>query len=109
MSDENIVCTYRLLVLFDQMEDGTVIPHVIPDPGIGHHPDLNIMFYMAEVGVPLAGLAAQAMYQLCDCGLVRHALEQARSIQRGVNVMLPNAPMPEDMELDFPDEAFAIH
>jgi hypothetical protein len=113
---EEIACTYRVLVQFDQTEDGTVTANIIADPSIGRDPNLNVMFYFAEMGMPMAGLAAQALYELLDSGLVRHALAQAKSVQRGVEVLLPNAPEPEGLdELDleamiqaFPD-SFGIH
>ena len=105
---EEIACTYRVLVQFDQTEDG-IVPHIIADPGIGSDPNLNIMFYMAEMGMPMAGLAAQALYELLDSGLVQHALAQAQSVQRGVEVLLPNAPVPEpltELELEAMMKAF---
>ena len=113
---EDIACTYRVTVLFDETEDGTVTPHIIADPGIGRDPSMNVMFWFAEMGMPKAGLAAQALYELLDSGLVQHALAQARSVHRGVEVLLPNAPEPEgpdELELEamiqaFP-ESFDIH
>jgi len=96
MSDD-FACTHRILVQFDQAEDGTFTPHIIVDPGIGRDPNLNVMFYMAEMDMPMAGLAAQALYELLDSGLVQHAVAKARSDQRGVEVLLPNAPVPEEL------------
>jgi hypothetical protein len=102
LMSEDIACTYRVTVLFDETEDGSVTHHIVADPSIGRNPDMNIMFYMAEIGVPLAGLAAQALYELLDSGLIQHTLAQARSVQRGVEVLLPNAPVDPELEEIFP-------
>ena len=107
---EEIACTFRVMVQFDETEDGTVTPHIIADPGIGRDPSLNVMFYFAEMGMPKAGLAAQALYEMLDSGLVQHAMAQAKSVQRGVEVLLPNAPVPEELtelELEAMMKAFS--
>ena len=113
MNHEDIDSSHRILVIFDQMEDGSVETHIVPDTGGGSNPGMNVMFYLAEIGVPTAGLAAQAFFELCDNGLVRHAVEHAKSVQRGVKVLLPNAPIPEDLDLDliadFPMEDFSVN
>ena len=113
MNHEDIDYTYRVMVVFDEMKDGTVETHIIPDMGVGSNPGMNVMFYLAEIGETTAGLAAQAFFELCENGLVRHAVEHAKSVPRGVKVLLPNAPVPEDLDLDlvadFPMKDFSVN
>jgi len=86
------------MVQFDETEDGTVTPHIIADRGIGRDPSLNVMFYLAEMGMPQSGLAAQALYELLDSGLVQHALAQARSVEYGVAMLLSEPPALADLD-----------
>jgi hypothetical protein len=76
MSNENIVCSYELVVRFDQLEDGSVNWLVQPSDAVANTTHASFE-ELTAAGAPLAALGIRALWELLGENLVAFALDKA--------------------------------
>jgi hypothetical protein len=82
VTDENIVATSDMLILFHQLADGTVAPYVVLNE------DVFTLRKDAFTDMPLVVRVAHAFWRLCEEGLFQQALEEAKTTPRGIDTPL---------------------
>lgn len=76
MSTKDIVCTHKLVIKFDQLEDGSVNWHVKPSAAITNTSHASFE-ELVEAGAPLSALGIRALRELLSDNLITFALDRA--------------------------------